>query len=169
MENQIATTNDAPVFENFTVSREFSRKTKIGVVHGTKVRTILGVLSSGNKAERESAAIAQAMEYWNNKNYAPIIGEFMRVFGVTETAIAAVNKSVAAKLAAKPDYPGFALDASKPSKKMAKAFIAMSMRRVDPDFVVGEKLLYCAIADRINLAEAELQAMLAAPAPATTA
>ena len=162
MSNQIATVEVPEVFENFTVAREFSRKTKSGVVHGTKVRTILGVLSSGNKAEREAATVGQAATLWGNKNYGPIITEFIRVFNLN---IVAINERIAKKIAAKPDTPWIQFDLALPNKKMAKQAITLAMNGTDPDFATGEKAIYCAVAAKINALEDAIQAKLAAPAP----
>ncbi len=158
MENNLATIDSANV-DNFSVNRVIRRKTKNGVVEAIKTRSILGVLSSGNKAERESATVAQAAIEWRNCRYDNIMNEFIRVFSLN---VEKINVLVTKKLAEKPDATVVVINMEKPTKRMCKQIITGAMRFTDPDTATGEKAIYCAVAQRINELEADIQKLLEA-------
>ena len=156
MESSIATIDNV---DSFSVNRVTRRKTKNGIVEAIKTRSILGVLSSGNKAEREAATVAQAAIEWRNCRYDNIMNEFIRVFSLN---VEKINTLVTKKLAEKPDAAVVVINTSKPTKKMCKQVITGAMRFTDPDTATGEKAIYCAVAQKINELEAEIQKMLEA-------
>jgi len=158
MESSIATIESANV-DSFSVNRVTRRKTKNGIVEAIKTRSILGVLSSGNKAEREAATVAQAAIEWRNCRHDNITNEFVRVFSLN---IDKINVLVTKKLAEKPDAAVVVINMEKPTKRMCKQIIAGAMRFTDPDTATGEKAIYCAVAQKINELEAEIQKMLEA-------
>lgn len=156
MESSIATIDNV---DSFSVNRVTRRKTKNGIVEAVKTRSMLGVLSSGNKAEREAATVAQAAIEWRNCRYDNIMNEFIRVFSLN---VEKINTLVTKKLAEKPDAAVVVINTSKPTKKMCKQVITGAMRFTDPDTATGEKAIYCAVAQRINELEADVQKMLEA-------
>jgi len=145
-----------------TIDRTTSRKTKTGVKTAIKTRSLLGALSSGTKDERIAFCKAQALQLWEKHQYQPLINEFIRVFAISETAIAKCNEKTAKALEARPDCGRFLLNVGKPSKKMCAAFMTMAMNRIDADLASGEKAIYCEIAQEINDYESALQARLTA-------
>ena len=53
---------------------------RVGKTGKEAIRGLMGVMSSGNKTERESATIRLVCAYWGNHTYGPLVGELCRVF-----------------------------------------------------------------------------------------
>lgn len=73
----MSNTELAVVIETTIETVSFSRTTKKGEV----TRGLLGLLTSGNKEERASAAALFVMDCWDTGRLRPLVNEFGRVFG----------------------------------------------------------------------------------------
>lgn len=104
MSNQLTTQTAAPlapietILDGFTVDRVGKGK-KAAV----KTRSLLGVLNSGNMAEKNTAGAAVLLDLWQRHRYPTIKAEIDRVFPKWRNALAARNEGVEALLLERPD------------------------------------------------------------------
>lgn len=102
----------------------FSRTSKAGKV---ATRGLIGLMTSGNKAERSSAADALIQNQFDNGQFRPIMREFSRVFaGKGFDAIINV----------------LAIDVSKPNKIGMTALLGALVRGTEGKTLKGEKAIY---------------------------
>lgn len=91
------------------------------------VRTMLGVVSSGNAAEKREATVALASRLWANNTIAPVLHEVARVF-----ASKALNEGA--------EFLGLNLQA--PKYDLAVAWLAGVERSFHNKDLKGEKSIY---------------------------
>lgn len=91
------------------------------------VRGLMGLMSSGNKAERHSALDALVAYHWENGQYKPILREFSRVFhGKGFDAIVSI----------------LGIDLDKPNKLSMLDLFGALVRGTEGKTLKGEKLAY---------------------------
>lgn len=108
-------------------------------------RSVLGVISSGNRAERDQLTHSAIVSLWNSATYKPLLSEIRRVFGEKS-----FDKIVG--------FLGF--DMTKPTKAMT---LALMRGLSNAQNLKGEKLLYanalhqCVAAEDARVAALEAQ------------
>lgn len=107
-----------------SVELTFDRTSKAGKV---VTRGLIGLMTSGNKAERSSAADALIQHQFDNGQFKPIMREFSRVFaGKSFDAIISV----------------LAIDLAKPNKTGTVALLGALVRGTEGKTLKGEKAIY---------------------------
>jgi len=138
-----------------SVELSFPRTSKAGKI---TTRGLLGLMTSGNKAERASAADALVHHQWATGQFKPILSEVVRVFG---------GKSFTAVADA------LQMDMQKPNKECMVALLRGLAKGTAGQALKGEKALYASYATDIVIkhdagvaAKLAEVAQAALPAPA---
>jgi len=127
-----------------SVELSFARTSKAGKV---TTRGLLGLMTSGNKAERASAADLLVHHQWATGQFKPILSEIIRVFG---------GKSFAAVAAA------LQMDMQKPNKANMVGVMRSLVNGTAGQALKGEKALYRGYAaDLVIKYDADVAAKLA--------
>jgi hypothetical protein len=134
-----------------TIGTEF-RALRISKSGKESYRSALGVITSGNKAEKIRLANTVIEGLWSNATYRPIVGELQRVFA----NLFKLNKSFGTSFAAV-----CGLVAASPSKVGMLAFFEAVIKADAESPLKGEKAIYCAAMVRIVALEREIAAELA--------
>lgn len=135
MSNSVALSVAAPEFKVVRVSKAGKES----------YRSVLGVISSGNRAERDQLTHSAIVSLWNSATYKPLLSEIRRVFGEKS-----FDKIVG--------FLGF--DMTKPTKAMT---LALMRGLSNAQNLKGEKLLYanalhqCVAAEDARVAALEAQ------------
>lgn len=120
----MSNTQVAVVTEAIIEAVTFSRTTAKGKV---TTRGLLGLLTSGNKEERESAASLFVADCWETGRLRPLVAEFGRVFGGKGfDAIVQVLD----------------IDMAKPNKGSVTSMLAALIRGTEGKVLKGEKAVY---------------------------
>lgn len=117
MSNSVATISTS-------VELTFDRTSKAGKV---STRGLIGLMTSGNPAERRSAADALIQHQWDNGQFKPIMREFARVFG---------GKGFDLMIST------LAIDVAKPNKMGMVALLGALVRGTEGKTLKGEKAVY---------------------------
>jgi len=129
---------------NITVNTAEFNVARISKAGKTTYRGLLGIISSGNRAERDTATEKAVLALWSNATYRPLLAEVRRVFG--DKAFDNVTKILG-------------IDTEKPKKADVLVIFTAIVNGTADKVIKGEKLLYRGIL--LSLVKAE-QARLAA-------
>lgn len=123
MTNSIATISTSL---ELTFARQAKTKAN-GTPGKVTTRGLIGLMTSGNKSERASAADALIQHQWDNGQFKPIMREFARVFsGKSFDAIVDI----------------LAIDLDKPNKMSMLALLGALVRGTEGKTLKGEKATY---------------------------